>query len=131
VEFRKKTRPYLSENPNQEVKNKPNTMKKGMTKVSVLYPNGEGKTFDMNYYCNTHLPMVNKLLGDSLKGATVEKGIGGAAPGSPAPYAGMGNMYFDSLEDFGKSFGPNAQEIMGDLPNFTNIEPVVQVSEVM
>jgi len=73
-----------------------------MTKVSVLYPNGEGKTFDMDYYCSTHLPMVSGLLGDFLKGATVEKGIGGSAPESTAPYAGMGNMYFDYAEDFGK-----------------------------
>jgi uncharacterized protein (TIGR02118 family) len=106
-------------------------MKKGMIKVSVLYPNGENKTFDMDYYFNTHLPMVSELLGDSLKGATVEKGLGGAVPGSTAPYAGMGNMYFDSVEDFGASFGPNAEKIMGDLPNFTNIEPIIQVSEVL
>ncbi|GAA4952624.1 EthD family reductase [Algibacter agarivorans] len=106
-------------------------MKKGMTKVSVLYPNGENKTFNMDYYCNTHLPMVGKLLGDFLKGATVEKGLGGATPGSIAPYAGMGNMYFDSVEDFGKAFGPHAEKIMGDLPNFTNIEPIIQVSEVL
>ena len=113
------------------MKSKSIYMKKGMTKVSVMYPNGEGKTFDMDYYCNTHLPLVNELLGDSLKGATVEKGLGGAAPGSTAPYAAMGNMYFDSVEDFGNSFGPNAEKIMGDLPNFTNAEPIVQVSEVM
>ena len=106
-------------------------MKKGMIKVSVVYPNAKGKKFDMNYYCNKHVPLVASLLGDALKGATVEKGLGGGAPGSPAPYAGMGNMYFNSMEDFGNSFGPNAAEIMGDLPNFTDIEPVVQVSEVM
>lgn len=106
-------------------------MKKGMIKVSVLYPNGENKTFDMDYYVNKHLPLVGSLLGDKLKGATVEQGIGGAAPGSAAPYAGMGNMYFNSVEDFGSSFGPNAAKIMGDLPNFTNIEPVIQVSEVL
>ena len=106
-------------------------MKKGMTKVSVFYPNGEGKTFDEEYYCNTHLPLVGKLLGDALKGATAEKGLGGAAPGSQAPFAGMGNMYFDSVEDFGNAFGPNAEKILGDLPNFTNIEPVIQVSEVL
>jgi len=102
-----------------------------MCKVSVLYPNGENKTFDMDYYCNTHLPMVNELLGSFLKDATVEKGLGGATPGSTAPYACMGNMYFDSASDFGQAFGPNAQKIMGDLPNFTNIEPIIQVSEVM
>jgi uncharacterized protein (TIGR02118 family) len=106
-------------------------MKKGMIKVSVLYPNGEGKTFDMDYYVSKHIPMVKELLGDSLKGATVEKGLGGGAPGSPAPFAGMGNMYFDSAEDFGKAFGPHAEKIMGDLPNFTNIEPEMQVSEVL
>ena len=105
-------------------------MKKGLIKVTVVYPNSEGKEFDMDYYCNSHLPMVSQLLGDALKDATVEKGLGGAIPGSTAPYAGMGNMYFDSVEDFGKAFRPNADKIMGDLPNFTNIEPIVQVSEV-
>ena len=106
-------------------------MKKGMTKVSVLYPNGDNKTFDMDYYANTHIPMVSELLGPLLKGTTVEKGLGGATPGSQAQYAGMGNMYFDSIEDFQNSFGPNAEKIMGDLANFTNSEPVIQISEVM
>ena len=106
-------------------------MNKGMIKVSVMYPNAEGKHFDMDYYVNKHVPLVGQLLGDVLKGVTVEKGLGSVEPGSSATFAGMGNMYFDTVEDFGKSFGPNADEIMGDLPNFTNIEPVVQISEVM
>ena len=106
-------------------------MKAGMVKVSVIYPNTEGKNFDLDYYCNTHLPFVGGLLGDALKGATVEKGIGGGAPDSSAPYVAMGNMYFDSAEAFGNAFGPNAEKIMGDLPNFTNIEPIIQVSEVL
>ena len=45
-------------------------MKKGTIKVSVLYPDGEGKTFDMDYYCNKHVPMVAGLLGDAVIGAT-------------------------------------------------------------
>ena len=106
-------------------------MKKGMTKVSVMYPAGEGKTFDMDYYCNKHVPMVAGLLGDAVKGATVEKGLGGGAPDSPAPYAAMGNLYFASVGEFEKSFGPNTAKIMGDLPNFTNIEPTILISEVM
>lgn len=102
-----------------------------MTKVSVFYPNGEGKTFDMDYYINKHMPLIAALLGDVLKTTTIEKGLGGAAPGSTAPFAAMGNMYFDSVKGFGKAFSPNAKKIMGDLPNFTNIEPVVQISEVL
>lgn len=106
-------------------------MKKGMIKVSVLYPNAAGKTFNMDYYCNTHVPMVARLLGDAVIAATVEKGLAGGTPGSEASYAAMGNLYFDSLVSFESNFGPQAPAIMGDIPNFTNIEPVVQISEVM
>jgi len=102
-----------------------------MIKVSALYPNGEGKTFDMDYYCNKHIPMVAGLLGDSLKGATVEKGLGGGEPNSPATYVAMGNLYFESMQTFENSFGANADKIMADLPNFTNIAPAIQISEVM
>jgi uncharacterized protein (TIGR02118 family) len=109
----------------------PVNFKKGMVKVSVIYPNGEGKTFNMEYYTTKHLPMVAGLLGDALKGATVEKGLSGGAPNSPAPFLAMGNMYFDTLEDFQKSFGPNAEKIMADLINFTNSEPIIQISEVV
>ncbi|MCB0655497.1 MAG: EthD family reductase [Saprospiraceae bacterium] len=106
-------------------------MKKGMIKVSIFYPDGDGKTFNMDYYANSHIPMVAGLLGDAVKGASIEKGLGGADPGSPAQFVAMGNMYFDSVESFQQSFGPHAVTIMGDIPNYTNIAPVIQVSEVV
>ena len=57
-----------------------------MIKVSVLYPNGNDKVFDMDYYCGNHVTCVAGLLGDALKGASVEKGFSGVAPGSTATY---------------------------------------------
>jgi hypothetical protein len=36
-----------------------------MIRVSVLYPNSQGASFDMEYYLKTHLPMVRKTLGES------------------------------------------------------------------
>lgn len=105
-------------------------MKKGMIKVTVFYPNGEGKTFDMDYYCEKHMPLVGKLTGNALKGISVEKGIAGMAPDSPAVYAAMGNMYFESVETFQEAFS-KADQLMADIPNFTNIEPVIQISVVM
>ncbi len=42
----------------------------------------------------------------------------------------MGHLYFDSVEVFQSSFGPHAEAIMGDIPNYTNIEPIIQVSQV-
>ncbi|NBD30637.1 MAG: EthD family reductase [Alphaproteobacteria bacterium] len=101
-----------------------------MIKVSVLYPNGNGRTFDMDYYCNRHVPMVLDTLGDAVKGATVEKGLQGGEPGSVATYHAMGNLYFETVEDFESAFSPNASKIMGDLPNFTNIDAVIQISQV-
>jgi uncharacterized protein (TIGR02118 family) len=101
-----------------------------MIKVSVFYPNEEGKKFDMEYYLNKHLPMVQQKLGTALKGGAVEQGLGGAEPGSRATYIAMGHLYFDSVEAFQTAFGPHAESIMGDIPNYTDIQPTIQVSEV-
>mgnify|MGYP000032399447 CR=1 FL=1 len=43
----------------------------------------------------------------------------------------MGNLYFESVELFQSSFGMNAEKIRIDVPNYTNTEPVIQISEVM
>ncbi len=106
-------------------------MKKGMIKLSVFYPGGEGKTFDMDYYCNNHIPFIRSLLGDHVKGATVEKGIGGEEPGIPPVYVAMGNLYFENLGSFQQSFGANIEKIGADVVNYTNIEPIILISEVM
>lgn len=106
-------------------------MKKGMIKVSVMYPNGEGKNFNMEYYINNHVPLVSKTLGDALQLASYDKGLGGGAPGTAATYVAMANLYFNTMEEFGQAFAIGAPALMADLPNFTNIEPVVQICEVM
>jgi uncharacterized protein (TIGR02118 family) len=106
-------------------------MKKGMISVSVYYPNGEGNKFNIDYYCSQHAALVNKLFGDRLKGFSVDRGVGGGAPGEAALYLAVGHLYFDTVEDFQQAFGPNAEEIMRDMPNYTNSQPVVQVNEVV
>jgi uncharacterized protein (TIGR02118 family) len=101
-----------------------------MIKVSVLYPNHKGTRFDIEYYCNRHIPMVQRLTGAALKGVSVEHGVCGEEPGSPPPYVALGHLLFDSVEAFQASFGPHAQEIMADIPKYTNAEPIIQISEV-
>ena len=106
-------------------------MKNGMIKVSVFYPNQDGKKFDMDYYLTSHVPLVSKTLGNALKGAGYEKGLGGGAPNSPAIYVAIANLFFNSMEEFGQAFAAGAPTLLADLPNFTDIEPVIQVSEVV
>ena len=106
-------------------------MKKPTIKVSVLYPHGADKKFDIDYYCNKHVPMVVGLLSPEVRSGAVDKGLAGGAPGAPPAYTVMSHLYFDTLEDFQKAFAPHAEKILGDIPNFTNTEPVIQISEVV
>lgn len=106
-------------------------IKKGMVKVAILYPSGENKTFDMDYYTTKHMPMVAELFGDALRHYAIDKGISGRTPDEPMPYVAAGYFYFDKLSDYGKAFGTNAEKILGDIPNYTDIQPVVQISEVV
>jgi uncharacterized protein (TIGR02118 family) len=99
-------------------------------KVSVLYPNRPGAKFDMTYYCEKHMPMVQQKLGSACKRVSVEHGSAGMAPGAPAAFIAMGHIYCDSAEAFQAAFAPHAQDIMGDIPNYTDIEPTIQISEV-
>lgn len=101
-----------------------------MIKVSVMYPHRDGAKFDMDYYCTSHMPMVRDRLGAALKGMSVDAGLGGGAPGSPPTYAAIGHLLFDSADAFQAAFAPHADEILGDIANYTDIEPVIQVSDV-
>ena len=102
-----------------------------MIKVSVMYPNNPGARFDHAYYRDKHMPLVAAKMGARCKKYTVDKGLAGGAPGSPATYVGMCHIYCESLEDFQAGFGPHTAEILGDIPNYTDIAPVLQISEVM
>ena len=101
-----------------------------MVKVSVFYPNRKDARFDIEYYCNRHMPLVQRLVGAALKGVNVEHGVCGEEPGSPPTYVALGHLLFDSVEAFQASFGPHVQEIMADIPKYTNVEPTIQISEV-
>jgi len=101
-----------------------------MIKVSVLYPYSQGKGFDMKYYVEKHMPMVKQKLGSACKSIAVEQGIAGGAPGTPPTYVAMGHIYCESVGAFQAALGPHAAEIMADIPNFTPIQPIIQISEV-
>ena len=102
-----------------------------MIKVSVMYPNKPGARFDHTYYRDKHMPLVKARMGDSCRFYTVDKGLAGRAPGEPATYIGMCHLYCDSLEAYQAGFGPHASEILADIPNYTDLTPVLQISEVV
>ncbi len=102
-----------------------------MIRVSIMYPNQAGKKFNWDYYLKKHIPAVHqKLDGVGLARTEVDKGIGSAQPGAPAPYLAVGYLYFTCVEDMQKCL-VHAAEMMADVPNFTDIQPQVQISELL
>ena len=102
-----------------------------MIKVSVMYPNTPGARFDHAYYRDKHMPLVKARRGEGCAFYTVDKGLGGMGPGEPAIYVGMCHIFCDSVESFQAGFGPHAKEILADIPNYTDLTPVLQISEVV
>jgi uncharacterized protein (TIGR02118 family) len=102
-----------------------------MIKVSVMYPNNPTAQFDHNYYREKHLPLIKRRMGAALQYYTIDRGLAGGAPGAPATYVAACHLLCDSIEAYKASFGPHAKEISGDIPNFTDVKPIVQISEVV
>jgi uncharacterized protein (TIGR02118 family) len=103
-----------------------------MIKISIFYSNTKGSRFDMNYYLTKHMPASIKKLSAStgFRSVSVERGVGGGAPGSDPTYLAMCHYLFDSAEDFLAAFNQHAELLQGDIPNYTDIEPVIQFSAV-
>ncbi len=102
-----------------------------MIKISVLYENSDGAKFDHDYYRNKHLPLVKELMADNCLYYSIDKGLAGRAPGSPAPFVAMCHIFCESLENFQEGFGTHAKQIAADVANYTDIVPTMQISEVV
>jgi hypothetical protein len=77
-------------------------IEESMFNISSIYPKSEGCEFDFDY----------------------------DDPKLESSYVAMCHYYFDSLKDFMAAFAPHAEELQGDIANYTNIEPIIQINEV-
>ena len=101
-----------------------------MIRASVMYPHQPGVQFNWDYYLGKHIPAVRRLTNVGLVRVEVDKGIGAGQQGAQAPFVCMAHMYFNNMEDMQKCMA-GASELMGDIPNFTNVQPQVQISEIV
>ena len=102
----------------------------GMFKVAILYPNGDDKTFDMDYYEKIHMPKVAGFLGKNLKFYEITKGIAGRTPNDKVPFLAIGYFYINDIAEYNKAIAQNRDAVINDFKNYTNIQPVVQISEI-
>ena len=100
--------------------------------VSVIYPSGPGKHFDQAYYEQTHRPLVmDRLANYGIKRYDIHQGLSGLAPGSEPMFACVGNLFFNTVDEFQQAMTAHGLELQADIPNFTNIAPTFQISELV
>ena len=100
-----------------------------MTIVSVLYPQTHDSRLDYGYYLQTHIPLVKERwtpLG--LERVEMVRGTASMDGGAPA-FAMLTTLYFTSDNHLQQSLTEHGNEVLGDIPNFTDGEPVMQLGE--
>ncbi|MEM6522487.1 MAG: EthD family reductase [Bacteroidota bacterium] len=103
----------------------------GSIKVTIMYPYDVNKTFDMDYYEDKHMPMLADLFGGAMKKYEIDQGLRGRTSDDDVPFLAIGYLHFDSVVDYEKAFARNAEKILADIPNYTNVQPIVQISRVV
>lgn len=102
-----------------------------MIRIAAVYPKDKGKKFDLHYYLNIHLPAVRQKFGPfGLTRVEVDKPLQ-APGGDPSPFFAIGYLYFPSLEHFQKAFAAVGQEVVADIAKYTNVQPMIQIGEVI
>jgi uncharacterized protein (TIGR02118 family) len=103
-----------------------------MIRVTALYPKTATSRFDKDYYLNKHTPMVReKLTPTGLLRIYVDEGLGTLTPGEPPAFEMIGYLEFSTIEDLQKSLGAHGAEIVADIANYTDVQPIIQVNRVV
>jgi len=93
--------------------------------VTLIYPATPDHTFNLEYYLQTHMPLVTKLWSSrGLKGYQVIK------LDQDGGYCTQCLLHWESVDAFtqAKAVAAESEAIFGDIPNFTNVKPTVLIS---
>ena len=102
-----------------------------MIRVTALYRNSERARFDFDYYVKTHVQLGRERLRDfGIGRIEVERGVE-SLDGQRTGYVCIAHVEFPSVEDFKRGMERHGEELFADLPNYTNIEPEIQISELV
>lgn len=103
-------------------------MSQKRVQVIIDYPSRPGARFDWAYYLEKHIPMAAGRFGSRLLGASIHRGVGGVG-GAPAAVLCSVHLTFASPAEFEAAFAPHASEILGDIPNYTDVAPQITIAE--
>ena len=96
--------------------------------VSVIYPKTATSHFNHDYYIQKHIPLVQRTYGaHGMKNIRVLRGT--SSIGGGAIYELIALLEFADMDAFLKAAGAHSDEVMADVPHFTDIRPLVQFND--
>lgn len=94
-----------------------------MFRYSVFYPGGDGDAFDHDYYRDVHIPLARQIWNPVA--VEIDKGVDG-------PYVAVAHFTFESHDALKTAMaGEGTARIRADIPNYTAIAAIRQVSEIV
>lgn len=100
-----------------------------MVKLTVMYPWHEGFRFDMDYYTQKHIAIHKQ--DPNVLGIIIEEGRSAFRGGSTPEMVCVAHFFYESIGKLNESRTPEkGRRQLADIPNFTDITPQDQISEV-
>jgi uncharacterized protein (TIGR02118 family) len=100
--------------------------------LQVIYPNHVGSHFDLAYYVETHMALVQDRLGPrGMLRYELLSGVRRWDPDEPAPFTMICNMYFETREALESAFGSQGPELIADIAAYTDVKPSMQIARVV
>ena len=112
----------------------------GVNALTILYPSGEGLTFNADYYRDHHLVTIMKLYGNTIQRMELRKvnapppppPAAAPAAGAAAPparprgpsYAAAINIWINDLAAFQANNQKHGKTLTDDVPHFSSVMPV-------
>ncbi len=101
-----------------------------MIRISAVYANEPDSRFDAEYYRDRHEPFARSLLEPhGLQGLRTTLGEA-ALDGSAPPFWAISELVFASREAFDSAMSRCGEALFADIPNYTTVIPVLQVSRL-
>lgn len=101
---------------------------KAMFCVTALYPNRPGSRFDAAYYAGAHADLAREMLAAHAP-FELSIAIGEAAlDGAPPPFWAISEMRFASRDAFDAAMAACGPALFADAANYTDVDPVLQIS---
>jgi uncharacterized protein (TIGR02118 family) len=98
-----------------------------MPVLTILYPNTEDGFFDFDYYLEKHIPLSEEINGAKFE---ILKGVS-SVDGQKPPFICIARLPIRSVEQFIETITTRGQVLIDDMPNYTNIQPILQFDEVV